>query len=103
MLNILAITFGTLAAVILIHEAGHYVAARAVGIPVLKFSVGSGPLLLQIRDRRGCTWSFHLVPLSGLCRYAPRWWLRPLWQQLMTIAGGPLANLVTALLIAILS
>jgi len=40
-----------LAFVILVHEAGHFLAARAMGMQVDEFSVGIGPRLLGVRRR----------------------------------------------------
>jgi membrane-associated protease RseP (regulator of RpoE activity) len=41
-----------LAAIVAFHELGHFVAARAQGIHVSKFSVGFGPSLLSWKVRR---------------------------------------------------
>ncbi len=40
-----------LALVILVHEAGHFIAARSFGIDVDEFSVGVGPRILGVRQR----------------------------------------------------
>jgi Zn-dependent protease len=42
---------GVLAAIVAFHELGHFVAARAQGIHVSKFSVGFGPSLLSWKVR----------------------------------------------------
>ncbi|NBV89383.1 MAG: RIP metalloprotease RseP, partial [Betaproteobacteria bacterium] len=42
---------------VFIHEMGHYLAARSVGLPVERFSVGFGRVLFRIQDRRGCEWA----------------------------------------------
>jgi len=39
---------------VFVHEMGHYLAARSVGVHVLRFSVGFGRPLLRHVDRRGC-------------------------------------------------
>ncbi|MCF0254434.1 MAG: RIP metalloprotease RseP [Duodenibacillus sp.] len=55
----------TLSVLIVIHELGHYLVARACGVRVLAFSFGFGPVLARRRDRRGCEWRLSAVPLGG--------------------------------------
>lgn len=43
----IATALGVLAAIIAIHEAGHFAAARAQGIHVTKFAIGFGPAVLS--------------------------------------------------------
>lgn len=49
---------------ILMHELGHFLAARAVGMATPEFSVGIGPRLFSLR-LRGTEFSLRLVPLAG--------------------------------------
>lgn len=54
-----------LGVVILVHELGHLVAAKAVGVGVLRFSIGFGPAT-PIRFRRGKTeYVVAWIPLGG--------------------------------------
>ena len=53
--------FGT---VVLIHELGHFLAARRYGIFVQEFSIGFGPALWS-RVRGGTRFSVRLIPLGG--------------------------------------
>ena len=50
---------------VLVHELGHYWAARMSGVRVLTFSIGFGPALFKWKDRRGTEWRFSIVPLGG--------------------------------------
>ena len=50
--------------VILVHELGHFLAARYCGIRVEEFSIGFGPRLWS-RTRNGTTYSLRLLPLGG--------------------------------------
>lgn len=52
---------------IFIHELGHYLCARFVGVKVEVFSLGFGPRLLGFR-RNGCDYRLSLVPLGGYVR-----------------------------------
>lgn len=52
--------------IILVHEGGHYFAARLMKIKVNEFSVGMGPKLFQFK--KGDTkYSFRLIPFGGYC------------------------------------
>lgn len=87
----------SLSFIILVHELGHFIAARRVGIPIEIFSIGFGPTIW--RTRRGQTeFRIAAIPLggyvlpmvddeAGLDRYTLR-------QRLLLAAGGPLASLI---------
>ena len=70
MLAILApiLVFGL---VIFVHELGHFIAAKAVGVYAPRFSIGFGPALF--RRRRGETeYVLAALPLGGYVRMASR-------------------------------
>ncbi|MCL2369192.1 MAG: RIP metalloprotease RseP [Alphaproteobacteria bacterium] len=50
---------------VLVHELGHYWAARISGVKVLTFSIGFGPSIVKWTDKRGCTWKLSWIPLGG--------------------------------------
>lgn len=54
---------------VLIHEFGHYAAAKALGFRINEFSVGFGPTLLQRRRKCGELFSLRAVPLGGYCAF----------------------------------
>lgn len=58
-----------LAVLVFVHEMGHYLAARACGVKVLRFSIGFGPTLALWRLGRDRTeWAIAAVPLGGFVR-----------------------------------
>jgi regulator of sigma E protease len=59
-----AIAIVGLALLVLIHEAGHFVAARWVGMTPRKFYIGFGPPLAKVR-RGGVEYGFGAIPLGG--------------------------------------
>lgn len=54
---------------VLIHELGHYTAAKILGFTVDEFSVGFGPKLISRVRRNGERWSLRLLPLGGFCAF----------------------------------
>jgi regulator of sigma E protease len=80
---------------VFIHEMGHYLAARSVGVHVERFSIGFGRVLFRLKDRRGCEWALSILPLGGYVKLnidqsslAARAWV---------VSAGPLANFVFAI------
>jgi regulator of sigma E protease len=93
--------------VILVHEWGHYVAARWCGIRVETFSIGFGPRIWGWK--RGSTdYRLSILPLGGYVKMAgdnpmqdragePDEFLsKPRWQRAIVAVAGPLMNIVLA-------
>jgi hypothetical protein len=84
---------------ILIHEAGHFAAARLAGIPVAGFAVGFGPRIWS-RRRGGTEYSLRAFPLGGFVLPGVEddagFRAIPLGRRLAFFLGGPLANLAAA-------
>jgi regulator of sigma E protease len=102
-----------LVALIILHELGHFLAAKAVGMRVERFSLFFGPVLLSFR--RGETeYALSSIPLGGYVRITgqnPReelppelasrgFFAKPPWQRLVVILAGPLANVIVAVVVA---
>lgn len=88
-----------LGVLIVVHEAGHLLAAKWAGIPVAGFSVGLGPKLWT-RRRGGVEYSLRALPLGGFVAPAldeEEFRTVPLGRRLVYFLGGPAANLVLAL------
>lgn len=56
--------------VVTIHEMGHFLAAKACGVAVDRFSIGFGRALWSWRDRTGVEWRLAWIPLGGYVRFA---------------------------------
>lgn len=54
---------------VIIHELGHFLAAKATGVRIEKFSLGFGPTLL-VRKRGDTEYSLSLIPLGGYVKLA---------------------------------
>jgi regulator of sigma E protease len=61
-----AVVLGVL---IFVHELGHFAAAKAVGVQVLRFSIGFGPPIVQWRRGETAYW-LAWVPLGGYVKLA---------------------------------
>ncbi len=58
-----------LGVLVFVHELGHYLMARRIGVRVLTFSLGFGPKLLTVR--RGDTdYCISAIPLGGYVKMA---------------------------------
>lgn len=92
-------TLVLLSLLVLVHEAGHFAAARLMGIPVSAFAVGLGPKLWSRRWGR-TEYSFRALPLGGFVlpevADAEEFRAIPLKRRLVYFLGGPLANLAVA-------
>jgi regulator of sigma E protease len=106
--TILAFLFA-LGVIIVVHEAGHLLVAKAFGVRVLTFSVGFGKRIWGIQ--RGETeYRISAVPLGGYVRLSgenpeeatsdPRDFLsKPRWQRVLVYLAGPAMNVILAILI----
>lgn len=99
-----------IAILILVHEFGHFIAARRIGIPVYEFSLGFGTRLFSVK-KDGVEYSLRLIPLGGYVRMAgeepgdaddPNGFSHrtPLEKMIVSFAG-PFMNFVLAILIFI--
>jgi membrane-associated protease RseP (regulator of RpoE activity) len=81
--------------VLVVHELGHYLAARAQGLHVESVTFGRGRLLWSWQDRDGTSWRLHLWPLRAHVQISDFQSADlPLRKKLFVILAGPLANFV---------
>jgi regulator of sigma E protease len=100
------------AVLIILHEAGHFVAAKAVGMRVERFSLFFGPMFLK--RRRGETeYGIGVIPLGGYVKItgmnpnedippevADRaYYNQAVWKRVVTILAGPAVNIIIAFVI----
>src|ERR1700682_4129306 len=99
-----------LAGLMVVHEGGHYLAARRFGMRVIKFSIGFGPTLYKHRPKGSPTvYQIAIIPflayvqIAGMNPYEENDPKDPgsyanasLWGRIVTIAAGPLANYLFA-------
>jgi regulator of sigma E protease len=106
------LAFAGFAALIILHEAGHFAAAKAVGMRVERFMLFFPPIIAKVR--RGETeYGVGAIPLGGYVKIsgmspqeelapdvARRAYLnQPVWKRVVVIAAGPGMNVLIAFLL----
>src|SRR4249919_800257 len=107
--SLLAFVF-VLGVLIFVHELGHFLMARRIGVRVLTFSLGFGPKLIAVR--RGDTeYCISAVPLGGYVKMAgenpddartgasDEFLSKSKWQRFQVLIMGPVMNLVLAVVV----
>lgn len=69
LLGVLPFLF-VLGVVVTVHEFGHFIVARWLGIAVDRFSIGFGRAILRRTDKSGVEWRLGWIPLGGYVRFA---------------------------------
>ncbi|CAN7350867.1 RIP metalloprotease RseP [Rhizobium sp. LjRoot254] len=108
--------------IVFIHEMGHYLVGRWSGIRIMAFSFGFGPELWGFTDKHGTRWKISAIPLGGYVRFygdadaastpdfealdelppeerARTFTGAKLWKRAATVAAGPIANFLLAIVI----
>lgn len=96
-----------LAALIIIHEFGHFAAARLFKIPVEEFGLGFPPRVATLFTAGGTKFTLNLLPIGGFVR--PRGENDPSipdglaaanpWKRLGVLIAGPLSNLLVGVVL----
>jgi regulator of sigma E protease len=99
---------GVLGVMILVHEFGHYAAAKAFGVRVDVFSIGFGKRLVGFK--RGVTdYRISALPLGGYVKMAgenplesrtgapDEFMSHPRWQRFVIAVAGPVMNILLAI------
>lgn len=87
---------------ILIHELGHFFGAKITGIPVERLSIGFGPKLFSF-NKNETEYCICAVPLGGyvlpLVKNEDAYFNLPLKSRLIMTLFGPLANIMTVIVL----
>lgn len=54
---------------VFVHEFGHFIVARKLGVSVSAFSIGFGKELWSTTDKHGTVWKLSAIPLGGYCQF----------------------------------
>ena len=99
--------------VVISHEFGHFLLAKAGGIHVVEFSVGMGPNLFSF-NKGDTKYSLKLLPIGGACMFEGEDGLNNeagddspgsfnnanVWRRISTVLAGPVFNFILGALIA---
>lgn len=96
---------------VVVHELGHFLMAKRVGVTVYAFAVGFGPRLAGF-TRGGTTYAFNVLPFGGYVRMAGEdmddtggegsFRAKTVWQRMAVVAAGPAMNLALAFVLYII-
>lgn len=96
---------------VVLHEFGHYLVARMLGVVPKAFSVGMGPEIFAAADKHGTRWKLSAFPIGGYVKFRGEmhpsantsgdgeigdFALLPRWKRSMIVAAGPAVNLIVA-------
>jgi len=99
-----------LGALIFVHELGHFVSARKMGVRVDEFGLGFGPRIFSIKKGE-TTYSLNLLPIGGFVkifgeegsqkrsRSKRAFYNKPIWQRAIILIAGVFMNLVFAVVL----
>src|SRR3990167_7829130 len=99
--------------VVVVHEYGHFIVARWVGVKVLRFSIGFGKPIFKHRAKSGVEYVIGFLPLGGYVKMqdafsqdenlpgsvGDAFESKSLWARMAVVLAGPIANLLLAFFI----
>jgi regulator of sigma E protease len=106
------LTFIGISALVILHEGGHFAAAKAVGMRVERFSLFFGPAIVKVK--RGETeYRIGTIPLGGYVKISGMnpletmpegeehrgYFRQAVWKRIVVIAAGPAVNILIAFLV----
>ena len=95
---------------IFFHELGHFLAARAVGVPVEEFGFGYPPRLLKIGEWQGTEITINWIPFGGFVRPKGEadetveggMAAAPAWKRLVIALSGPVMNFIIGIIVLVI-
>lgn len=97
-------------AIILFHELGHFLLAKANGIQVNEFSLGLGPTIVGF-TKGETKYSIKLLPFGGACMMEGEdsqsdddrsFQKKSVWARISVVAAGPIFNFIMAFVLAVI-
>lgn len=115
-LTTLAIIF-VFGSMVMIHELGHFMVSKWIGVKVIEFSFGFGPKIVGYQGKE-TLYALRIIPLGGFVKLhgmdaeidetgqaviaplndAKSFMNKPVWQRIAVIAAGPIMNFVLAII-----
>jgi regulator of sigma E protease len=94
---------------IFFHELGHFLSARAVGVPIEEFGFGYPPRLVKLGEWKGTEITLNWIPFGGFVRPKGEsddsveggMASAPAWKRLVILLSGPLMNFLIGIIILV--
>jgi regulator of sigma E protease len=107
------LAFVGFALLIMLHEAGHFAAAKAVGMRVERFSLFFPPFIWRRQGKGETEYTLGVIPLGGYVKITGMnpdatlpedvrdraYHAQPVWKRIVVIAAGPLVNVIIAIVL----
>ncbi len=99
--------------IVLVHELGHFLWAKAFGVYIYEFSIGMGPVIFSWKGKKdGITYNIRALPIGGFVSMAGEVYEddkkvpkekclcnKPIWQRVIVMVAGVMNNFIMALVI----
>ena len=94
---------------VIIHEFGHFIVAKILGVGVERFSIGFGPVLFKVKPKK-TEYALSLVLLGGYVKLkgeseeedvkdeSDAFYAQPLWKRFLIVLAGPMFNIFSAII-----
>lgn len=96
---------------IMIHELGHFLVARAFRVGIHEFSIGMGPKIFSKKGKKsGIEYSLRALPVGGYVSMVGEdeesdcpdaFTNKPVWQRILVVLAGPFMNVVLGFLLTL--
>ncbi|MBO5059581.1 MAG: site-2 protease family protein [Clostridia bacterium] len=95
---------------ITLHEFGHFIMAKTVGVKVLEFSVGMGPAIFK-RQGTETLYSVRVFPIGGYCKLEGEdgdsddpsaFSNQKLWKRFLVVSAGAVFNLILGFILFVI-
>jgi len=99
---------------VIIHEFGHFIVAKMLGVGVERFSIGFGPVLFKFKPKK-TEYALSLVLLGGYVKLkgeneeegvedeSDAFYAQPLWKRFLIVLAGPMFNIISAVIFMIIA
>ena len=112
MLTTIVATGIVLGILVFVHELGHFILGKKLGVKILKFSLGFGPKLVG-RKIGETEYQIAVFPLGGFVKplgedpheevkteeYHRSYWAQPIWKRTLIVVAGPFFNFFLAVVL----
>ena len=96
--------------IIVIHELGHFIAAKLNGVKVNEFAIGMGPAILK-KQGKETLYALRIFPIGGYCAMegeedgsedSRAFCNKPVWRRMIIICAGVFMNMVLGFVLLII-